>query len=324
MNLSEIRNYVWRALGEDTNLDPTTDDTYYGGIAWLTAVVNEAQRHIASWKDPGTGRPIRIYDLLSSLDFYTVVYESTVSAVNSTTFPYSVTIADTLGTNDDRYNGWVVEFTSGDATGDVKRIVDYTGATRVCYVHEEFASAPEVGDTVKVYKGFEMLLPATHAWVSEHVALPTGTDRLRDEGNLLEVLSITDLENESELNVAEKKEKFAGNLVTAGTPTQWSRYGNRIVFDVNADENRWYKMEYYRLPLEMSADTDEPDLPVQFHFALVLWATWWGFWTKHENARAYSVKRDLEDEMRRVVQAYDVSKERVETKAFVDSSMLPQ
>jgi hypothetical protein len=312
MTLSEIRLHIWRALGEDTNLDPDTDVSFGGG-PWLTHVANLAQRRVASWKDPQSGRPVRISDLYGSPLFYqsstietTIADTSQVSTLNRLGLP----LDPFLFLDADRYNGWMFEILDGDAAGQKGYIIDFVNSN--IYFAKALTATPTVGDSIALYKNFDMLLPSTHDWVSEHISLPATTDVSRNTGNLLEVLSIVDVDSGKELTPCTRKEKFPGNILQTGDPSQWYRYGNAIYYDVAVDAVKNFRMEYYRAPLDMSDDDDEPDLPPQFHWGIVLWGTWWGFWSKHENPRAYSVKRDLEDFMRRTIEEYDVSKDRLD------------
>jgi hypothetical protein len=66
----------------------------------------------------------------------------------------------------------------------------------------------------------------------------------------------------------------------------------------NIDEDKWFEMEYYRMPGDMSADDDSPELPETFHWAIILWAIWTGHRVRREPANAFSTKKDFEDFMK--------------------------
>jgi hypothetical protein len=309
MTAAEMMQRVWQALGEPSDLDPATDVQYNGGplLLWY---VNEGQREIAKWKDPQTGKPLRIYDLYSSIPYKTSVLSATITTVNNTTSPYYVTL-DTVGTETDRYNDWVLEVTSGDADGAKRYVVDSDAGS--LYVDSAFTTAPSIGDTVSLYKRFDLLLPATHAWASEHIALPSASDLARNTGNLLEVLSLVDIKNKLELDVCDDAERFPATLLDVGDPKKWYRYGNAIFYDRNVDtDDLWLRMEYYRAPTDMDLTTNtEPDIPEIFHMAIVLWAIWYGYKNMLESSKAYSTKLDLADEMKRTTSQFDVRKSRL-------------
>jgi hypothetical protein len=323
MTFYEMKEQIWTATGKSTELDPVPTspnyDVSYQGGPYLNFVVNEAQRQVAKWKDKATGKPVRIHNLLSSFHYAAYYLEDTLVTVQNDSDPYYVTLTDS-GPDDGQYEGWVLEVTSGDGDGQIRYIYRYDGATQTAYLTEAFDTEPEVGDTVKLYKRFEMLLPNAHAWSAAHIALPETTDRSRSTGNLLEVLSIVDVVNRRELVPAVGKEKFEGNLTAVGTPTEWFRYGNRIYYDVNVDEMIKYEVEYYRMPMNMTLDTEYPELPEVWHEAMVLWGVWHIFKRKMEATLAYAAKMDFEDEMRKTIGAFDVQKERVDLSAFVEYS----
>jgi hypothetical protein len=318
VTLDQLRDQIWYALGKPTDLDPDSDVSYNNG-AWLTWVVNEGQRQVALWKDPQSGRHCRIHDLYATLNYQPTVLTDTIAAVNNDTVPYYITLTS-ANANADEYNDWVVEVTSGDADGEVRAVMDYTDG-RICYLNDAFDTEPEVGDTVELYKRFEMLLPSTHDWVGEHIQLPATSDSERNEGNLLEVLSIIDVNSGKELKISPRTEKYPGMILSSGDPSYWWRFGGKIFYDVNvSDEEKWYRMEYYRTPTDMVDDDDMPDLPEAYHMAIVMWGIWCGFNRKMESSRAYSVKRTFEDMMRALKTQFDVMNERIDLGGIVKYS----
>jgi hypothetical protein len=305
MTLGEIRSRIWENLGKPTNLDPATGVDRNN----LTIYANEGQRAVANWKDPQRERPIRFHCLYNSFDYHSTVVTGTITAVNNTTVPYSITVSG-LQAEADRYNEWVVEVTSGSALGEIKYIVD-NGTLGVLYLQEAFNIAPSVSDTVSVYKRFDNLLSGGHAYATEHIIIPTITDRELSTGNFLEPLSIISLKNKNELQIVEKEEKYPTSFTANGDPTTWYRYGNRIYYDKAIDSYQWFRLEYYRQPTNMLLDTDYPELPEAYHMAIVLYGTWFGLRTKMESSKAWATKQDFESTMRSTVNEFDVRKERI-------------
>jgi hypothetical protein len=303
MTLSEMRTEIWEMLGEPTDLDPSTD-TSYGGSPWLNWVINEAQRQVATWRDPETGKVTRMRNLYNIFYFKMFSTDGTFADAGSTTTEVILPAA-TVGDGDDRYNGWILE------TGGEERIImDYVTATRTATVHEAFTTAPSSGDTFTLYKNFYLLLPSSHAWADDHISLPAESDEYRATGNLVDVIKISDLNDETELRKARSGENFITRRTSIGDPRSWYRFGNRLVFDNAVDDDKWLEIEYYRLPFEMTADSDECELPEQYHYAVVLWGVVWGLRRDHENTEKYSVWRELVEFMRRVNSQYDMEWER--------------
>ncbi len=269
MTLSEIRNSIWDALGKPTDLDPATDVQYIGGPL-LNFIVNEGQRQIAFWKDPVKQTMVRIHSLTGSLNYSSSVVAGVVATANNTVPPYSITVTG-LGIEDDRYNDWLIVINN-----EARYVVDFVGATGVCYINEAFSTAPEADDVVALYKNFDLLLPSTHAWVTDHIELPVTTDIYRADGNLFEVLSVVNLTNGSELSRSDQIEKFSGTLMNYGDPASWNLYGNKIIYNQAVDSTIWLKLEYYRYPMAMTLADDVPEIPEVYHYGIVLWGIWHG------------------------------------------------
>lgn len=301
MNLGEIRNEIWNNLGKLTDLDPSSDTSYDSG-PYLTYVANMAQRRVASYKT--TRRHImRFNTLKGEMFFKNTIIEGTLDAAGTTStiiFP-----SGDVGTGDDRYNGWVLK-----TGGEYRIIMDYDTATRTATLHEVLSTAPASGDAYGLYKKFSYLLPSTHAWVSDHIQLPTTTDRYLNEGNFLEILKVEDLVQNNKLTKAQRGKSFVTLNTSTGDPQKWYRYGNKLIFDFAPEDERWFRMEYYRMPKDMVADTDEPELPEVFHYALVLWGTEWGYRREGESNEKYSTKLDFKEFMEQTIQELDISDER--------------
>jgi hypothetical protein len=303
MTHAEIRQEIWTQLGQPTDLDPTTDVSLNGG-PYLDFVVNEAQRQIAFWKDPVTRTVYRYPQLYSEMFFQTVVLTGTLedqTAASSNT----VVLTSPLVGDDDRYNGWVL--TVG---GETKLVVDFVGASLLATVHSAWNTQPTDGTAFTLSKRFVMLGVGTEPWISEHVTLPSTATNMRTEGNLMEILKVEDLNNLTELPYMTRVDSGISQILTTGTPTQWRRQGNRIVFDVASDTATWYRMEYYRLPTPTVEDADLPELPEYLHYPMVLWGKWWGWTRAQDDAKAYATKRDLTDMMRGLTTLQEVKTDR--------------
>jgi len=291
VTLSELRLRIWDALGKPTDLDPSTD-TQDGESPLLNYYVNEGQRQIALWKDPVTMRRVHIQSLVSSLNYSSTTLTDTVSGVGMSNFPYYVDLT-TLTQADDRYNDWYLVI-----NGEIRKVVDYDGTNRRCYVHDTFDTTPAVADTAYLYKDFDYLLPSTHAWIDEHIQLPGTTDAYRATGNLLEVISLIDMTNERTLDRGLKGSNYVLNHNTYGDPSEWIRFGNKLIYDRPIDGDIWFKLEYYRLPTDMSNATDEPELPAPYHYAIVLWGIWHGLMRTGEASAVQLAWNNLTNYMR--------------------------
>lgn len=300
MTLAELRERIWELAEEPSDLDPSSDVSYNGGPL-LTWVANEGQRRVASWKDKTSGRLVRFFDLQDEFYFKSHVIEGTLDADGTSTtidFPVSDT-----GSQNDRYNGWLVEVGS-----ETKMIVDYSGHSAT--VHSSWSTTPSSGDSYSLYKRFSYLLPSDHSWVTEHIARPSNLGNEVGGGGLVTLLNVIDIEDSRKLQRGGRVEDFEGLILNTSTPTEWILKGNKLIFNYASDEEKWYKADYYRMPHDMSSDDDVPELPQMFHYGIVLWGASFVFARSLENASKYSTERDFETFMRTTVNDYDIALDR--------------
>ncbi len=301
MTLDEIALDIWNNLGRPTDLNPATDVSYNGG-PFLYFIANRGQRRIASYKTR-RGRIIRLETLKGDMYWQSKIIEGTIDAtgtVSTVIFP-----AADVGADNDRYNGWILK------TGGTYRILtDYVTATRTGTLHEDLSTAPAIGDTYALYKKFSYLLPSTHGWVSEHIQLPATTDEYLNDGNLFQVLKIEDIAKPLKLKRAKRGRSFVTLSTSTGDPQRWYRYGNRIYFDFAPEDQRWFRMEYYRMPINMVNSTDIPEIPIEFHEGIVLWGTEWGYRREGESNEKYSTKLDFREFMEQTLLELDIADER--------------
>ena len=69
-----------------------------------------------------------------------------------------------------------------------------------------------------------------------------------------------------------------------------------------------FAVRYHRGPkvLTVNDAAVEPELPEQFHWAIMLHVVWWGLRRAQESNDAYATKKDLEDFMARTRTEYDL------------------
>ena len=308
--LELLMDEIWQHIGEPTDLDPDTDVSY-SGSPLLMWVCNEAQRRIAAWKDPANGRQIRIRSLISDMYFASKYYSGDTLDADGTTTTVVLPNTDVVGgaaTYDNCYNGWVLQ-----VNNENRIITDYDGASYTATVHEAYSTAPATDDDYLLCKNFYYLMPSTHDWVSLYITSPATTDLTRATGNLLEVLKIVDLTNEVELEKARGSYFPLTGLTSPGDPSMWWRVGNKILFDVPQDSAISFYMEYYRSPLDMAGNSSEPEIPEQYHYAIVLWGMWWGFNRQQDYQAAWAKKQDWIEFLRSTKSEYDVEMERAES-----------
>lgn len=313
MTVERMMQEIWEATGEESDLDPTDTLGNYSvtttGGARLLQLINLGQTAVAHWKDKVTGHHARFKELFGELYFEHGTGSGQVLAINTASTQVSIKNVATLvsagtaaTTYNDRYNGWVIKI------GSEQRMVmdtDINGNYVRVTVNDAFSSA-EAGDDWELYKRFNLLLPSSHRWVDDHITLPTSTDLFVADGNLIEPLKIYDMYMGRELSVGVKGSGFISSFTELGDPGQWYYFGKKLYFDRAPEESRWFWMEYYRNPIEMTALSDEPEIPTQFHMGIVLWCIEAVYRRDGEAGDKYSAKRDFEDFMKSTVTADDM------------------
>jgi len=302
MNLELLRDEIWQQLGEPSDLDPDTDTQYSSGPL-LTWVVNEGQRQVAFFKDKQTGRSLRFRELYGDMFFDSYVVEDDTldeDGLSTTQF----TLPGDYGAEADRWNGSIIE-----VGGEKRIVVDYS-ADRLVTVHKALGVAPSVDDEFSMYKSEYLLLPSTHGWVGENIALPSEAQYI-SVGNFFHPLKITDMEDEVELDLGNKSTLYL-DRTAVGAPTEWYMFGKKIIFNTAPEDNRWFKMEYYRAPYNLSADADEPEIPEPFHYAIVLWGIWWGLRRQQAPTEAWQAWNNLVEFIRFSVEVNEIADERLD------------
>lgn len=303
MTLTEIRDEIWNQIGRPSDLDPSTDISY-GGAPLLDWVVSEGQRQVASWKDPVTRFVFRLPQLQSDMNFKTVVRSFTLGDQTGATTSTVILPAGSSAL-DDRYNGWVVGVGS-----EYKYVVDYDGATLTLIISGTWTTQPAAAATLKLYKRFMMMGASTEPWISDHITLPSASTQMRGEGNFIEIQKLTDLDQGIDLTLDDRIENNPGNLTQTGEPMKYARRGNRIYFEMASATEKWYRMEYYRLPGDLAGDDDIPEIPLQYHYAITLWGVAWGMRRAQDYAAAYATERSITDYLRGRVANEDIKYDR--------------
>ena len=295
MTLAEMIREVYDGLGRPEGfLNPyDTDGTLNEsteGFSRLSKWINESQRAIAYWRY-SDGYATTHPPLHDSIYFQGVVLTGTAQSGGD----QSITLAVGVGTEDDQYNGWVVELTGGTGSGQIRLIVDFDGGTLQATLHKEWDTNPDATSTYSLYKAFWHILDSSDPKASEHIALsPVDTFYAPQK--------IMDLKQQENIAQANYKFQFPSEQLTATTPQLWYWDEDRLWMDVPVKDTRYFELEYMKQPADLTTGTDKPVLSSRFHYAIVLHALWMGSLALSESEDAYARKRDLQDYMDRIVE----------------------
>jgi hypothetical protein len=284
MTLRDIVIDVFEALGEPSDLDIYSDsvgqviDTSKIGWTKLVAKVNEACNAIANWRWP-SGRIIRMRLHEARAPLKVALHDTAIITAVTPTFSVS---------------GWGF---SGSHKGDL--IVSATGSGLVLwqdglnFVAQIQEGSITTGQSVSFYT-------REFKWTAGSALV--GIPYTAAEGKPIEIKRVIDAETSTELSQLSSYPAFSTDL---GTPTGFYKLYNGLVFDVYPELAKLYIIEYSRGPAILSATTDIPELPEQFHPAIVLYCIWKGLRRSQESNEAYAVRKDLEESLARIMTEYD-------------------
>lgn len=297
MTVEDMLIEVHSQLGMPTDLDiyqsdGETVDISSPGAVRILKWLNRGYKRILMWRFPN-GRIVRFRTVEKKKYFSSAFIEGSVAASSSNTVTLDASMAGVA----DRYVGWVVE-----VNGEKRKIMTNT-AGRVCTLNKAWSTTPSAGDDYDLYKNFSMFVDSAAANASEHIALDPSDQ-------ILSVLRVTDMNTGSMLGRADRTVNFESSSIGSGIPSLFQDREDGVFFDVAINEARYFELRYNGFPAALSALTDEPAIPSQFHEGILLWAVWWGLRRYQEFNGAYSTKRDLEDLMSTALQQFDLSNER--------------
>ncbi len=302
MTVEDMMTEVWESLDKDTMIDPTDAsgavDSSTDGFARILKWLNRGYNRVWSWKFRD-GTLLRFPSAYATVNFKSTVYEDTASSGSAG----GLVLPAGFSSVDDYYNNWVISLDSGTGSGQTRFVADYAGSSLNAVPAEDFSTAPDSDTVFTLSKRFVKFVGSGASDAGDNLVL----DPTEDFGV---VLKVTDLEDEQVLGQANRSQNYAGSLTETGTPSSYYFYGNAIYFDVVPDAARWYQMEYYKQPSELTTKDDEPDVPNIWHEGILLYALWWGRHWQGEFTEAYATKRDLIDFMETTKQSFEMQYER--------------
>ena len=288
MTVEDLLVDVFEVLGEPSDLPiyitgTTTVSLSEIGTIKILRWINRAYKRIINWKFPN-GSQVRFNIQSGEAYFSTKVLTGTASAGSSTT----ITLAG-LTAGVDRYNGWLVSIVSGTGAGQKRLVVDTDGAL-LATVDHAWDTAPDSSSVFKLYKRRYWFRQASAIDVNENIPLSPVSQ-------IAAVLKLSSPEDSEDLPQGSRIETYMTDTLESGDPDSYIALGDSILFDVAPDSVRWYRLEYSRIPDDLTALSQEPMIPASFHEALLLYTHWIGLRRSQEWGGAYSTKRDIEDLM---------------------------
>lgn len=283
MTVEEMVIELWEGLGKPENLNPLDEATQLDvddtkeNTQRLRRVLSWAQNQVTSWKDGKftqrmmfwTGAFLRKYLQLTGI--------TDTGQVGSTEATFVKSVAGPLdGTN---YEGYVAINGS-----EAREIVADTGSL--------FIVSPSFTNTM----------------LGEIVTVrPLGYD-LPDKESVKTVQQVWIQDTGNELEEAPREERFMQNDYQIAAPTQWFQRGRKLYLDVVPDQDYFLKLVVEAVPTKITelGLLEEPEIPPQFHWAIVLWALGWGHGLAQEETRKLAYQAEFRDFMRETINESDM------------------
>jgi hypothetical protein len=299
--LSQIVSELYTAAGEPPDLeyrDPGTLAILPASQNWaeLVRLVNEAQNAISTWVHQD-GRRMRMRLTEDTARLVTQQVTSAVGTISGSTL--------TLTTNSavrDYYRGWMVEGANG-ATALV--FVSYIGAgpTDILLL-AQLEGTFTVGEVLTLSK-------RSYQFVDIATATPPYADGSiytdYTYGPPLEIVGVVGTDG-TELSISDANDKMTVKGATSGQPTSYTKSFLGLRFDTYPDDAYEYVVRFMRMPRPFAVGDSavECEIPMQFHRAIVLYCFWWLLLRSHEVDKAYAVRRNMEDILKRTQTEYDL------------------
>ncbi|HSW65338.1 MAG TPA: hypothetical protein VLH56_18825 [Dissulfurispiraceae bacterium] len=314
MTLESIVQEIYEGLGEPSDLEfrSGAGDILTGSTGWLRLVdaVNRACIELSTWKFP-EGRTLKFRSLEANTVFASEVLTATVSdgAIGTATLTTSLPIQA-----DNYYAGWVV--TLANAQYRVFMSTTALSGTDTDLLVLSPLEVDPVGETISASRREYTFVAATPTFGT----VPTNPTVPAAIGTPLEIISVYDMTSATELETLSRDAQGFETPPSVQTPTAYYKVGRGLRFDTWPDASANYTVRFFRTPnvLAYADTTAVPELPENYHRAIVLWGMWWGYRRMQENNSAYATKRDLDDLLRHIRGEYDLEGQYSDGQVFLN------
>lgn len=299
MTLESIVSEIFTAAGEPPDLEyrdaALATDTTSANWLQFVRLVNEAQGAVATWVHQD-GRRMRMRLAEDTARLTAEIVSDTVVGVTGT-----VLTLTTPTTGRDTYRGWLIR----NATGASAFVfVSYQNGGVETLMLSEVSGTFAAGNAVT-------LSSRSYQFDDIGAAVPPfGAGTIWCDyayGAPLEITGVVTTEG-TELVLGKQSEPQLVVSANAGQPTTYTKSYLGLRFDTYPDAAYEYIVRFMRLPRPLTVGDSlvEPEIPPQFHRAIVLYALWWLFMRSQETDKAYAVRRNFEDMLKRTQTEYDL------------------
>lgn len=290
MTLDEAVLTLYETLGEPTDFRPTGDDwttldNTTKGYSRCAKLLNSGQTACANFKS-GRGNQVRFSNLISTTNVTIREINTTFDVDNNDDTKIYINKADLPNpsinevTTSGRFEDSFLTIDEVTYTVDWDNYDSLTARWEL-YLTESRDTTSLVR-AVQINKNSFMFLPSTHPWVGENFRAPSVLSYGIAKGNLTYVLKINNITDEEEITKAFYGDDFLFTSTEFETPRNYILLGKTIKFDTIPENGTRFAIDYYRTPSNLSDGGEEFEIPEQFHYGIIMWATWQGLLSIHE------------------------------------------
>ena len=305
MTIREIIAYLWELAGEPSDKDPwaadavdyneeTEMDTTSFGYRYYLRELNKAQNFLANYRT-SRGRPIRFSKFFTRKNIKLGLETSSNSYSMQLIDDYTVRVEDPPTMDTDYYVDTKITLVFTDAADSTKTTEQdflIVQAEQYDANHLDFTFMEEITPssyqsniyTAEFYFSAFKVNKDTGSGAGYSIVLPSYARN---------ILSITDMSTGTKLDKAPSKDNLYNSNLTEGTPSQWFQSGETVYFDLYLTEPKWYTIRYQRVPLTLTVDSTELDIPIQWQDVIIMIAEMNQAKVAQENERATILRSQI-------------------------------
>lgn len=277
MTVNEMILEVWQLLGEPTDIDPTDGtanpttaniDTTTQGYTRILRALNQGQVRVATHRQP-RGRMFRWKGGQQAFTAY-ITKDTTTAAATVSKDDTSVTVS--VAMTIDEYRGYTMKI------GNELHLVSSNSGTELS-IAEGFEKDYPIGTEILLCPNWITIPDTEPVWVISY---------------------IRDMDTDLRLTPDPRTTAMLDPIPRGTAAVHYNRVTDLIYLDdvdMTDDRRLAYRIAYLRLPRAMS-DTQESELPENYHWAMILWACGWGAWRQQDPNERKNMRDDFADFMR--------------------------
>ena len=278
MTISDLVLELWKSLGEPSDLDPTDGSDLETvvltntGTQRMLKLLDRAQERIVSWRDGTFTNKFVLWTGAFDVQFLQLSGTIETGETGSTASNFIKPPAGSLASVDTERRYAVLGT-------EVREIVSDDGASFT--VNPAFDSTMEAQSVTVWQSGYALANP----------------------NQIKSIQKVWNHNEGTEMERAPREERFFTENIEIEQPTQFYEVGKTLYFNVVPEEDLWVRVMFERVPTSLLtlSLTDEPEIPSQFHWGMLLWSKGWGHAILQEDASRVAAQQEFTTYMRTTI-----------------------